>query len=86
MFIPRDYPNYDAENRVRQQPHTDGQDNPPPSPRMPSTPPLQQVPYIQQIQQMPHGSDTRRSIKKLLQLSYICPEGTYNTAGFIQTD
>ena len=47
MFIPRHYPNDDAENRVRQHP-CNGQDNPPPSPRMPSAPPLPQVPNIPQ--------------------------------------
>ena len=50
----------DAENRVKQQPHNDGENNPPPSPRILSAPPLPQVPYVPQIQQMPHGSDTRR--------------------------
>ena len=86
MFIPRDYPNDDAENRVRQKPCNDGEDNPPPSPRMPSAPTLPQVPYVPQVQQMPHGSDTRRSMKKPLLLAYSSPEGTYATAGDVQTD
>ena len=71
MYIPRDYLNDAAENRVRQKP-CNGQDNPPPSPRMPFAPPLPQVPnvledqYLLQVQQIRHGSDSRRSINKPL--------------------
>ena len=48
MFIPRDSPNDDAENRVRQQTHN-GQDNTPPSPRTLSAPPLPHMPYVPHV-------------------------------------
>ena len=91
IFIPQDYPNDDAKSRVRWPPCNRPDNHPlcsrmPYAPTLPKVPNVLQVQHLPKVQQMPHGSDTRRSIKKPLQLTYIGPEGTYPTAGVIQTD